>query len=446
MIKALSLSLLLGGCTLEASVGTSDERPQVALVPVTVVNDVDILFVIDDSPLGNLELQQSLQQAFPSFVQALGGSAGLLPSVHIGVVTTDLGTKGVDDAEPGPGIGSGPGSCSGSGKSGNLQTNGTTLVTGTFISDIDTGGGVRETNYTGTLTDAFNAISSVGAAGCGFEQPLHAAKRALANNPANVGFLRENARLTVIFVANEDDCSVSHSTLMGADTASLGPLQSFRCTRFGVICDEGGKTPDQMNAVGDKSSCHSSPSTEYLTSVQATADFLKSLKRDPRDITVGAIGGVATSLRVELKTPPGGGTAMPTLDPTCVWSSVDGAEFDPAIRINELAGNFERNRVRAACGTDLTAAARDLGLETRSMLGRDECLTLPIALPPDCEVWDTHIAGFDVQLPACTNMAYNPDCWRIVNDSTCAAQGLKIQVMRTDSSSPDTMVSVRCKQ
>ena len=176
MIERLALPLLLAGCTLEASVGNdgpSDSREEVALVPVFRPggNDVDVLFVIDDSPSNDIvgagtpgELQLALQRAFPTFLQGLS-LAGALPDLHIGVVSTDLGTRGAEDPQAGPGIGAGPGSCAGDGKAGILQTNGTTLVTGAFISDRDAGGGIRETNYTGTLADAFTAISSLGTAG-----------------------------------------------------------------------------------------------------------------------------------------------------------------------------------------------------------------------------------------------------------------------------------------
>jgi hypothetical protein len=230
-------------------------RVEVAVIPITANRDIDLLFVIDDSP-GMLEMQNAVKTAFPMFVAEVSRFPTGLLNFHIGVVTSDLGTKGALDSSAGPTIGSGPGSCTGSGKSGNLQTNGTTLITGTFISDTRNTDGTRTTNYSGTLADAFNAIASVGASGCGFEQHIEAAKRALGNNPANAGFVRPTANLVIVIVGDEDDCSIAHSTLFGTDT-SLGPLSSFRCTRFGVTCDQGGATSDEMNMVGTKSSCHS---------------------------------------------------------------------------------------------------------------------------------------------------------------------------------------------
>src|SRR5215208_5480854 len=103
-------------------------------IPVTVNRNIDILFVVDDSP-SMLDKQTNLKNNFPNFINVLNTIEGGLPNVHIGVASSDMGTKGADDAAAGPGIGSGPGSCSGTGKGGVLQTNGSTAVTGNFISD-----------------------------------------------------------------------------------------------------------------------------------------------------------------------------------------------------------------------------------------------------------------------------------------------------------------------
>jgi hypothetical protein len=111
---------------------------------------------------------------------------------------------------------------------------------------------------------------------------------------ANEGFLRDNAFLAVIFIADEDDCSMSNSTaLLGGDT-SLGPLQSFRCTRFGIVCDQGGSTTDAMNQVGTKGGCHPAESSEYLARVSEYVQFLKGPKSDPNKVIVAGIMGTIT--------------------------------------------------------------------------------------------------------------------------------------------------------
>ncbi len=289
LLSLLGLGLLAGCPDRTISeVNPQQGRVEYKDIPVTVNRDIDILFVIDDSP-SMLDKQTNLKNNFPNFINVLNTIEGGLPNVHLGVVSSDLGTKGADEATPGPGIGSGPGSCSGNGKSGNLRTD--ALVSGAFISDSKNTDGTRTTNYMGSLASAFSAIASAGAAGCGFEQHLEAAKRALNNNPANAGFLRPNAFLALVFIQDEDDCSISKAALLGTDTTTLGPLQSFRCNRFGHTCAQGGADSNAMNAVGPKGGCNSNDNSAYLTKVSNYVTFFKGLKTDPANVIVAAIAG-----------------------------------------------------------------------------------------------------------------------------------------------------------
>jgi len=418
-------------------------RVEVLSVPATVNKDVDVLFMVDDSP-STLDKTTNLRTSFPAFINMLAGVPGGLPSLHIGVVTSDLGTKGASDAAPGPGIGSGPGSCTGNGKGGNLQTQGTALVTGNFISDIRNADGSRSTNYTGTLPDALSAMAAVGATGCGFEQSIEAVKRALdGTNAANTGFLRPSADLVVVMLSDEDDCSMSHSSLMGTDPA-LGPLQSFRCTRFGITCDVGGTTPDEMNAAGDKSSCHSNETSAYLTRVGDYVSFLKGLKADPRSVMVAALVGPATPVKTELRPPPGGGTAVPALFHSCSYTdAMSQLEVaDPAVRITELANQFQHHVVQSVCG-DLSPGLIALGHQLDSLQG-SRCLTQPIALPENCIVTDQTLAGAPVKLARCP--AAGADCYTIATNATdCpTAPQLELQLTRVTAPAADTVTTVSC--
>lgn len=125
------------------------------------------------------------------------------------------------------------------------------------------------------LTLQFRRNVLVGTSGSGREQPLEAMRRALstlavAGGP-NDGFLRPGARLAVIFLADEDDCS-------GPTSGSV--LNSTDCDNQ-----------------------RSSPSSA-LTPVQEYVDFLKGpIGGETRDVVVGAVvgvtctGGVCTNTR-----------------------------------------------------------------------------------------------------------------------------------------------------
>jgi hypothetical protein len=436
-IVRIALLLLVAACGEDV---VEPERAQVALIPAPA-NELDLLFVLDDSTaLDNLT---AFQRAFPAFLDELGTT----PDLHLGVVTSDLGTKGFDDAAPGPSIGSGPGSCSGEGKAGRLINN-STLVQGTFISDLAAADGSRITNYSSSLSEAFKAISSVGAGGCGIEQPLEAMRTALADSTGyNTGFIRPTARLAIVALQDEDDCSFAHSTLLGTDVATLGPLQSFRCTRFGVMCDEGGLTSDDMNVPGEKHQCHSREDSPYLPSVERYRAFLESFKPDAREILFATIAGVPEPVTVELRTPPGGGTAVPALAHSCNWQGTNGTVVaDPAVRMAELVAAVPRGTFQPLCNLDDVgdATARSLARHVRTLLG-DTCIAVPITMPADCVAFDESTDGIAANLPACPGAsATTRDCFEVVADSACSGSGLRAVVHRASPPPAGTMVSLRC--
>src|SRR5215210_5752513 len=119
----LGLGLLSTGCPDRtiSEVNPQQGRVEYKDIPVTVNRDIDILFVIDDSP-SMLDKQTNLKNNFGNFIDVLNTIQGGLPDVHIGVVSSDVGTKATTDG-PATAIGQiGNGGCSGNGKSGNLQT------------------------------------------------------------------------------------------------------------------------------------------------------------------------------------------------------------------------------------------------------------------------------------------------------------------------------------
>ena len=448
MKRCIAAGILLASCGDFAAVAPDADttvREEVARVTAVPNLDVDVLFLIDDSP-SMLPLQDTLKAGFPALIAELGRSEYGLPNLHIGVVTSDLGARGADDAMAGPPIGGGAGSCSGDGKQGNLTISGSTLVTGTFISDIAATDGSRMTNYTGTLAEAFSSIAAVGTAGCGFEQHVQAAKRALDNNPANAGFLRQEASLAIVIVGDEDDCSMSHSTLMSTDTTTLGPLQSFRCTRFGISCDVGGTTTDEMNIVGMKVGCHSNESSAYLTPIESYAPFFQGLKSDPARVSVGVLAGPVQPFNVVLKTPPGGTTAIPYLDASCMFTTTAAGDAMPvpAVRLAQFAASFNpHSTFTAACSNDLSMGLTDIGRNVRSLIG-DSCLRRDIAMPANCVVTDTSSSGMK-SLPQCGGSVTN-NCYTLAADpgSCSTSQHLRLQVMRSAEPPPDTVTVVQC--
>src|ERR1700712_2487111 len=96
-ILSLVTAGLLAGCPDRgiSEVNPAQGRVENKDIPVKINRDVDILFVVDDSP-SMLDKQANLAANFPNFINVLNTIQGGLPDVHIGVVTSDLGASGAD--------------------------------------------------------------------------------------------------------------------------------------------------------------------------------------------------------------------------------------------------------------------------------------------------------------------------------------------------------------
>ncbi len=462
LVAGLSVGVgLLAGCP-DRSISEVDPlqgRVEFKDIPVTVNRDIDLLFLIDDSP-SMADKQKNLADNFPRFIDVLKEIPGGLPNVHIAVVTSDMGTKGAGDAAAGAGIGMlGQGGCSGTGKNGNMQLFGAPVTGANYIEDIQSP--VPKLNYTGKLEDAFATMAKAGAGGCGFEQHLEAVKQALSEDlhPANKGFLRPDAYLAVIIIADEDDCSMAHSTLLANDNGPLGPLQSFRCTRFGVVCDTNGTTPDAMNVVNVKDKCHPNDDSAYLTKISDYVTFLKGLKpSDPSKVIVAGIIGTTQHVETELRAPPGSTTKIPALTHSCNYTGATGLEVaDPPIRLKFFLDQFpNRSTFASICQQDLSGGLTQIGDLLKTVIG-DPCIEGKLVGPPyECSVSSVTDPGKATQvetiMPKC-----NPEdgtgatmpCWHLVAEpASCPnADHLTLKIEQEDmlrANNMDTHVLANC--
>jgi len=449
-MRILAATLLLAACTDHSDTVTVGQLQDVLVLPAIPTDDLDVLFMVDDSP-SMLDKQTSLHDSFPRMMDQLGLLPDGLPNLHVGVITSDMGTLSLDGVYS-PAIPSPVGGCVGSGKDGALQKFAAAAeVTDQFVSDV-AGATGRDRNYTGELRDVFTELSSAGGNGCGFEQPLAAIHTALdPSNTANVGFLRDQANLAVVILSDEDDCSLAHAGLLSSDTSTLGPLQSFRCTRFGVTCDVGGATTDAMNQVGPKTSCHPNATAPYLADVHALADELKARKSDPSQVMVAAIVGNPSPVEVELSPPLGSGTPIPALAHSCQYDGNDGPEVaDPAVRLADFVGQFPgRGALESVCGADLSLPLTQIGISTRQMMG-DGCLAVKLAdtrsdlvgVQPMCDVLDG-----ETELPSCDKAAPGSDCWLAIGDpNRCpdSPDNLRIEIDRAAMQVTQRFAHVKC--
>lgn len=442
---ALALVACGGG---DGSVDAQDDdgRTSVADLPAAPDRALDVLFIVDDSS-AMAQKQETLGASMQAFVDRLAAGPSGLPDLHVGVVTTDMGTRFGDAAQPAPGIGTlGAGGCANRGNDGALTISGA-AVTDRFLVDVALPDGTRQRNYAGDLAAVLGDMVRVGAGGCGFEQPL-AAMRAALENPANTRFLRSQAKLAIVFVSDEDDCSAKSAQLFAPESAQLGALQSFRCTRFGVTCDVGGTTSDQMNVVGVKDSCRANPASAIVEDIAPYVTFLKELKPF-RDVTVALIAGTLNPIRVELRDL--NGTQQPALASSCAFESATGRNVaDPPVRLEAFVREFpNRGTSRSICENDLQQSVASIGDLITTTLGTPCLDTTPLDVDPntpglqgDCVAADV-VGATVTQLPACD--AGSPPCWKIEPDAACPLTNLRLVVTRASEPPAGTRTTLRCR-
>lgn len=385
---------------------------------------VDILFVIDNS-FSMQAPQIALSEALPTLTRVLENISGEPPNLHVGVVTTDIGSG--DQSIGGCSEGGYQ-----NGDNGGFLTSGCPQLEdgASFLEDVagGDGDGERTRNYEGTLADALACMVQVGIGGCAFEQPFEATRRALdahGPNPAQVSaFLRADAVLGVAFLSDEDDCSASSSELFSAPDSTeadpLGYLGSFRCFEFGVSCDE---DPRQRGA---KVGCEPDNESQLVTPVADFVEFLRGLKDDPQDIVVAGI--VGPPLPVLVRDSADTRDGRPELAPAC--EGPGGVSAVPAIRHRALLRSFPRRSVFDVCDLGFDDALLAFALDLVASVGPLRCFGIEVAevdieglgTQPDCAAFLLEENGNEstrVEVPVCETLNQQ-DCLGFGTDpGTC---------------------------
>lgn len=270
----------------------------------------DVLIVIDNSSSMG-EAQASLAAEMNFLVEALERYG--VYDLHIGVITTDMGTGELGTCGPGDGgaLQSAPrGSCTGPGDS--------------YIWLNEYG-----RNYQGTLAETLACIVPVGTTGCDFPQPLAAIEAALDGSVlANGGFLREDAVLAILVYTDADDCSASDPAIFDP-AQDLGPLSTFRCFQQGVTCDQ-----EIDDTARDYTNCTPRTDSPYLADPARLVEFVKTLKYDPTKIVFGVLAGPSTPVTVVHDE-----QGNPALQPSCA-STEEAIAGEPTPRLNWVGQQF----------------------------------------------------------------------------------------------------------
>ncbi|HEU0037581.1 MAG TPA: hypothetical protein VFQ53_43520 [Kofleriaceae bacterium] len=328
-VRVLSI-LLLAACASEG--GTSGPSVESRVVhkefPIAAPAKLDLLFVVDNSPAIAAHRANLVDNAH-RFAAVLESFAGGLPDVHIGVITTDVGTRGADDPTS-----TASGDCTADGDAGRLRT--LPEITGRFLADFPNTTGNRVRNYTGDLGNVLASLLDAGATGCSFVRPLEAIRRALAN-PNNVGFLRDRAYLGVLVITARDDCSFTRSSF------AEGAVDTFGCVTM--------------------------PSA--LEPVEEFAAVLQGAKLDPYDVAVAAISGPASPFVID--------ESQRTIEPSCTFDTATGpVSAEPAVRLQAFLDQFpNRSTFSSICQADLSGAFAQIAQLPKVSLGLP-CIDTPL--------------------------------------------------------------------
>jgi hypothetical protein len=225
-IAALACAVVLAGCAQKPDLVASNcpgaKDCKATSQPLSEIDTVDILLVVDNSPSMSGKIQE-LKKELPRLLNAIvtGESEDFkfprAQSVHVAVATSDMGANGTE----------GISNCSGLGNDGLFVQPGKAGVSceTMYPSYFAFEGGPAATATVDSVSCVPLSVFDDG--GCGFEQPLEAALKALepASSPItflaghghgsdeNAGFLRKNSLLVVVVVSDEDDCSANNGQL-----------------------------------------------------------------------------------------------------------------------------------------------------------------------------------------------------------------------------------------
>lgn len=462
LAPGLILALVsMAGCPSRdvSAVDPNQSKEQQKEIPVNLNRDIDILWVIDNS--GSMEQEQgSLARNFPEFVNVLESIEGGLPNIHMGVVSSDMGTAPheIDDK------------CEGS-DNGVLQTlDCPALADGArYIEDVAVGDeGERQRNYGGDLAEQFSCMAQLGTNGCGFEQHLGAMRAALENDDENAGFLREEAFLAVIFIQDEDDCSTRSNDIFGGAggddrDSEFGEYSSYRCFEYGTACE-----PESERTTGPRDNCVPDDDSQYIESVGTYIEFLQTIKDDPSKVIVAEITGPTEPVQVE-EDPDSQNQLW--VEPACVvcpgggddCSASFGSEGEalvaaaPAIRMRAFLDGFpQRSTYQDICSynqelgdVDLSGGLQQIALLLKRVVG-NPCIEGNLAEPIECRVSDVRNLNLDdeEEFPIQSCDDDDPPCFRLVEDQSCNTEtDLALEIDRGDpplDPPSNTTVVVRC--
>jgi hypothetical protein len=475
----------------ESSTSASDPNANRFLVSMATTPQLDLVFMIDNSP-SMAPKQEKLRAQFPKLIDALKNPGdGSLPDLRVAIIDSDLGTGNMQPQ----GSSCGPNDSnhqSGRGDEGKFRMLGASAcgVTDPAAQWLEYQHDAP-VNFVGDISTVFACLAgNLGTMGCGFEQQLAAYQFALG--PSNLGnesqqaMLRPGAYLGLVFLSDEDDCSASpNDGLYTPVSLLMGESASLRCATRGHAC--GGKNitspghPLTTSYEAPLASCvartdacpngldkNGITDTSVLTtcsplrSVSRLAAAMKALKQLPSEqVLVSGIFGwplsdvdvaTATYKIAPVPNPNSLDTAHPTvLDslPICYDPNHLPTDLDPAtgvdpvamgygaaagLRLSAFVDAFGANGQKfSICQPDFSGAMSQIGA-TLSKKMRNQCVPTTYAQGASCKSTYMTPDGQEREIPLCdasNSLASVLPCYELVLDQvTCPGDNLLVHLNR----------------
>jgi hypothetical protein len=347
--------------------------------PALAPQKLDVLFVVDNS--GSMRDEQlKVASELTAFVDALRVAGGVAQDIRVGVITTTVYLHALFDGSTVPpyfySCANLPAYCTQSGK---LQP----------VPDAASDGGILPNTGTQRVLDdedpefvaKFARLVQVGIQGSGQETPFEALRLALSpplsetpvEQGGNAGFLRDGARLLIVIVTDEDDCS-----------EKLTPPQ---------------RSVVQVGQLPDRDYC-----TEGMNNLTPVSEYRRFLVEDvkdsdgtPKEIVYTVIGPVSTVNKAAMtafttEPWPDGGSYQQVRNIDCPTS------FEPGFRHRQMAESFysDLTNLDSICKTDY----RQTLLEIANLAGVSQ--VLDVGPVPDPAMLLINITRKDGRVDECT--------------------------------------------
>ncbi len=427
-----------------------------------VNKDVDILFVIDNS--GSMgEEQALLAKNFGAFIEVLEAE-DVEANYRIGITTTDNGNPWCPPETTTPEAGKLVLSSCKDRLGDFLFDNGTVDVQDLACNDICTLSdadlqilptttefdatakprpwlerieGKKNIPESTSTIDAFECFGPQGVNGCGFESQLEsmylALERAKDSNDAEHGFIRTTARLAVVFVTDEADCSYQEqfaeifdadgNKVFWSDPSASSPTSAV-CWNAGVECtgDPSSYTscdPVNKDVNGNPGVPDAEAVLRPMSRYYELLDTIEAIKQEfdsQQEVIVALIGGVdasgnavyadasATDPEFQNDFGIGPGCSAPSVGPEPV-------EAVPPVRIRDLVNRYTEGNMFSICSDDYSEALEAIAEGIRDQI-QPACYTQCVLDTDPATPLVDPVCTVEENPPGSDNEVVLPECQR----------------------------------